>query len=103
MQHPDKYSCNIRRKKTNETLRTGACNIRVQPLQHVQHPDYFCNIRMKHLQHTSKTFETSACNMQFQRKHLLAAWRVEARRHVEFARDSGPMVLVGSGFAVAAL
>jgi hypothetical protein len=25
--------------KTDETLRTVACNIRVQPLQHMQHPD----------------------------------------------------------------
>jgi hypothetical protein len=26
-------------KKTDETLRTGAYNIRVQPLQHMQYPD----------------------------------------------------------------
>jgi hypothetical protein len=26
-------------KKTNETLGTEACNIRVQSLQHMQHPD----------------------------------------------------------------
>jgi hypothetical protein len=34
--------------------------------------------------------------MQFQRKHLLAAWRIKARRHVEFAEDSSPAMLVGS-------
>ena len=41
MQHPNKHTCNIRQKKTDETLRTGACNICVQPLQHVQHHDLF--------------------------------------------------------------
>jgi hypothetical protein len=40
--------------KTDEILRIVACNIRVQPLQHMQHPDFFCNIRMKDLQHTSE-------------------------------------------------
>jgi hypothetical protein len=29
-------------------------------LQHVQHQIYFCNIQMKHLQHTSETVETLA-------------------------------------------
>jgi hypothetical protein len=29
-------------------------------------PIYFCNIHIKHLQHTSETFETYACNMHFQ-------------------------------------
>jgi hypothetical protein len=32
-------------------------------------PIYFCNIRVKHLQHTFKTFRTLeiyACNMRFQ-------------------------------------
>ena len=29
-------------------------------------PIYFCNIHMKHLQHTSETFETYTCNMRFQ-------------------------------------
>ena len=28
-------------------------------------PIYFCNIRIKHLQHTSETLETDACNMHF--------------------------------------
>jgi hypothetical protein len=60
---------------------------------------------MKRLQHISETFETlekGACNMQFQRKHLLAARRIKARRHVEFAGGNGPAVLVGSSSAVAA-
>jgi hypothetical protein len=49
----------------------------LQPMQYMQHPTiYFCNIHMKQLQHTSKTFETletyiynigeeSACAGQF--------------------------------------
>jgi len=66
---------------------------------------YFCNIRMKHLQYTSKIFETlatDAYNMRFQRKHLIDAWRMEARWHVEFTGGSGPAMFVGSGSVVAA-
>jgi hypothetical protein len=33
--------------KTDETLKTEACNISVQPLQHMYIPTYFCNIHMK--------------------------------------------------------
>jgi hypothetical protein len=40
--------------------------------------------------------------MQFQHKYLLAAWRMEARRYVEFAGDCGPAELVGSVSAVVA-
>jgi hypothetical protein len=43
---------------------------------------------MKHLQNNPETFETletDAYNMQFRAKHLLAAWRMEARRYVEKA------------------
>jgi hypothetical protein len=61
MQHPDKY--------IDETLRIGAYIIRVQPLQHVQHPDLFLqHPYMKHLQYISETFktlETNTCNMRF--------------------------------------
>ena len=60
---------------------------------------YFCNIRMKHLQYTSKIFETlatDAYNMRFQRKHLIAAWRMEARQHVEFSRGSSSAMHAGS-------
>jgi hypothetical protein len=53
MQHPDKHTCNMRPKNTDETLVTDLCDIRVQPLQHMQHPDLLCNIHLKHLQHTS--------------------------------------------------
>jgi hypothetical protein len=59
---------------------------------------------MKYLQHNPETFETletDACNMQFRTIHLLAAWRMEARRYVEFAGGSGLVVLVGSDSAVA--
>jgi hypothetical protein len=38
-------------KKTNETLGIDACNVRVQPLQHMQHPDLF-------LQHPYETLAT---------------------------------------------
>jgi len=40
----------------------------------LQYPIYFCNINIKHLQHTfdtPETLETYVCNMLFQRKHLL--------------------------------
>ena len=55
-------------------------------------PIYFCNIRMKHLQHTSKTsetLETYACNMCFQRNISLLLGRMEARRRVEFTGGGG--------------
>jgi hypothetical protein len=44
---------------------------------------YFCNIKMKHLQHPDKTFETIktyACNMGFQRNVILLLGRMEACR-----------------------
>jgi hypothetical protein len=50
-------------------------------------PIYFYNIDIKHLQYTSKIFETleiDACNMQFQRKHLLAVWENGSSSAVEF-------------------
>ena len=71
----------------------------------MQHPDILLQHRIKHLQHTSETFETlgiDACNMQFQHKYLLAAWRIETHRHMEFAGDRSPAGLVGSVSAVAA-
>ena len=48
---------------------------------------YFCNIDIKHLQHSSETFETietHACNMQFQRNISLMLGRMDPRRRVEF-------------------
>ena len=48
-------------------------------------PIYFCNIHMKHLQHTSATsitLETDASNMRFQAQHLLAAYEMEAHQHI---------------------
>ena len=66
---------------------------------------YFCNIRMKHLQYTSKIFETlatDAYNMRFQRKHLIDAWRMEARWHVEFTGGSGSTVAARQGREAAA-
>jgi hypothetical protein len=53
---------------------------------------YFCNIQMKHLQHTSKTseiIETYSCNMRFQRNISLLLDRMEARRCVVFTGGSG--------------
>jgi hypothetical protein len=110
MQHSDKTlasyvekQCNIQtntlatyiEKKTDETLRTGACNICLQPLQH---PDL---LLQKQLQHTSETFETYACNMQFSANISLLLGRMEARRYIEFAGGSRLTVLVGSNPAVA--
>jgi hypothetical protein len=40
MQHLEKHLQHTS-KETNETLGTEACNIRVQPLQHMQHPDLY--------------------------------------------------------------
>jgi hypothetical protein len=80
MQHTNKHTCNIRLEKTDETLGAKAGYI------HVQHR----NICMKHLQHTSETLETHACNMRFQRNISLLLGRIEARRRVEFTRRSGP-------------
>ena len=45
-------------KNTDETLVTDLCNICIQPLQHMQHPDLFLHICMKHLQHTCEISET---------------------------------------------
>jgi hypothetical protein len=49
MQHTDKHTCNLS-EKSKETLGTDTHNIRVQPLQHMQHPDLV-------LQHPHKTLE----------------------------------------------
>jgi hypothetical protein len=62
MQHPDKHTC-MRPENIDETLVTNLCNIRVQPLQHMQHPDLLlqhpsentCNIPFKHSKHTLVT------------------------------------------------
>ena len=50
MQHLDKHTCKHISEKTDETFRTDSCNMRVQPLQHMQHPD----LVLKH------TYETLA-------------------------------------------
>jgi hypothetical protein len=47
-------------------------------------PIYFCNINMKHLQHTFEMLEIDACNMQFQRNISLPLGRMDPRRRVEF-------------------
>ena len=42
---------------------------------------YFCNIDIKHLQHTSETseiLETNACNMHFQHRCHLTVWMILA-------------------------
>jgi hypothetical protein len=51
MEHPNKNTCNKRLEKIDEISRIEACNIRVQPLQHIQHPDPL-------LQHLYKTLPT---------------------------------------------
>ena len=52
---PDKHTCDMHLKNTDETLVIDLYNIRVQPLQHMQHPDIL-------LQHPSKTFATCFWN-----------------------------------------
>jgi hypothetical protein len=41
-------------EKTDKTLETKACNIRVQPLQHMQHPDLF----LQHIYEISETLKS---------------------------------------------
>ena len=55
-------------------------------------PIHFCNIYMKHLQHTSETYEileTYACNVRFQRNISMLLGRMEECTHVEFTGGSG--------------
>ena len=79
--HPDETLANIRleneMKHLEHTLETyvyshcNMCNV----------PIYFCNIKMKHLQHldkTSETLKTYACNMGFQRNVIVLLGRMEA-------------------------
>jgi hypothetical protein len=51
MQYPDETHLQHMYEKTEETLGTDICNISVQPLQHMQHPDLF-------LQYPYKTLAT---------------------------------------------
>jgi hypothetical protein len=92
MQHPNKHTCNIRLDKTDELLEKEACNIRVQPLQHMQHPGLNLQHGRKHLQHTSETsetLETYVCNMRFQRNISLLLRRIESRCCVDFTGGCG--------------
>jgi hypothetical protein len=41
---------------------------------------YFCNIKMKYLQHLDETLETCVCNIDFQRGVILLLRRMEACR-----------------------
>jgi hypothetical protein len=72
----NKHTCNINLKKIDETLRTEACNIRVQHCNICIIPIYFCNIHIKHLQHAYETLETYACNMSCQRNISACEWRL---------------------------
>jgi hypothetical protein len=69
---------------------------------------YFCNIHMKHLQHTSEIFETIkiySCNMRFQRNMSFATRQnggSSPRRRVVFNRDSALAILVHGGPTVVA-
>jgi hypothetical protein len=92
MQHPE--SCNIRLKKQmkhwKQTFATYVYN-------HCNIPIYFRNIHIKHWQHTSETsatLETDACNMCFRARHLLVAYKIEARRRVEFTEGSRAIATV---------
>jgi hypothetical protein len=55
-------------ENNDKTLGTNICNIRVQPLQHMKHPDLLLQHPSKYLQHTfetSETLGTYACNIRF--------------------------------------
>ena len=87
-------------ENTDETFVIDLCNIRVQPLQYIHIPIYFCNIHLKHLPHTSETsetLETYACNTCFQQN-------MAVRQRSTAQRDPGCAVTVeedGSGRAAA--
>ena len=68
MQHPNKHTYNIRLEK-DKIFGTDACNIRVQPLQHVQHPD----LLLKHPYETLATYtsETSETLENIRLQHTL--------------------------------
>jgi hypothetical protein len=74
-------------EKVVETFETYTCNIRVQPLQHMQDHDLF-------LQHSYETIEIYSCNMRFQPNISLLFGRMEARRCVVIIGDSSPTALV---------
>ena len=60
-------------------------------------PIYFCNIVIKHLQHTSetsKTLKTYACNMRYQHNVTLLLGRIEASRLAEL--DAGAEIDIGA-------
>jgi hypothetical protein len=65
-------------EKIDEVLGTEVCNTRIQPLQHMQHPDlllqHLRKTLAKHTSETSKTLETYGCNMRFSAHCHLAAW-----------------------------
>jgi len=49
MQHLDKRTYNMRPENTDETLVVDLCNIRVQLLQHMQHPNLLLQHHLKYL------------------------------------------------------
>ena len=79
-------------RSTFATSRLNTCNIRLKQMKHFEPiletyvhrhcnmcniPIYFCNIDVKHLQHTletSETLKTYVCNMRFPAQYHLAAW-----------------------------
>jgi hypothetical protein len=63
---------------------------------------YFCNIHIKHLQHTSETIEIYTYNIRFQCNISLLLGGIEPRWCVVFTGGSGPAALVGGGPAVVA-
>jgi hypothetical protein len=63
MQYPDKHTCNIRLKKQIKHWEQILA-IYVYNLQHMQHLDLLCNIRMKHLKYTYETSETRETCLQ---------------------------------------
>jgi hypothetical protein len=81
--------------KTNKALRTEGCNIRVQPLQHMQHPNLLCNIRTKHLQHTSEISKT--LNIHLQHAFFTLSFFFRQRRAERGMTGSGQLAVKDGG------
>jgi hypothetical protein len=63
MQYPNKHTCNIRRKKQMKHWKHELATYVYNHYNMCNIPIYFYNIRMKHLQRTSKTFVWNICNI----------------------------------------
>jgi hypothetical protein len=64
IKHPDN-TCNVRLKKQMKHLEEMFATYVYSHCNIFNILIYFCNIQIKHLQHTSETLETYVCNMCF--------------------------------------